>query len=359
MRLLVSAGMAAGLALVAAAPAAADSTVWLCRPGIDPNPCGGPLTTTVKAFGKPSRVKDPAANSRGFACFYVYPTVSEQTTPIANLNIDPAQISIAKYQAARFSQICDVYAPMYRQVTLAGLGTATLEDREIAYSDVLAAWREFRAANPDRPVTLIGHSQGSGVLKRLLREQIEPDPQQRSLLVSALLTGSAVAVPKGKAVGGDFTTLRLCTRAKQTSCIVSYATFAVKPPKDSLFGVSRTPKTVAACTNPVSLANKKYRPASSLVRGEPMTGLLGGAQSLMYSGKIPKAKTPWLRPKDRYRVKCVFSGGAHVLMAKPIGKSRALKASPTPAWGLHLADVNLVLGDLIDLVRTQQQAHRG
>ena len=79
----------------------------------------------------------------------MYPTVSEQTTPIANLDIEPAQTSIANYQAACFSQVCNVYAPMYRQVTIprssvAVPATVTPEEREAGYTDVLNAWNEFR-----------------------------------------------------------------------------------------------------------------------------------------------------------------------------------------------------------------------
>ena len=49
--------------------------------------------------------------------------MSDQNTAVANLHIDPVERSIALYQAARYSQYCRVFAPMYRQVTLAGIGT--------------------------------------------------------------------------------------------------------------------------------------------------------------------------------------------------------------------------------------------
>ena len=54
-------------------------------------------------------------------CFYVYPTVSDQKGPNANLHIDPEERSIALYQAARYSQYCRVFAPMYRQITVPAL----------------------------------------------------------------------------------------------------------------------------------------------------------------------------------------------------------------------------------------------
>ena len=50
--------------------------------------------------------------------------------------------AVATYQASRFSQICQVYAPMYRQLTLPGI-SARLEvtgrgGARIAYGDVRA-----------------------------------------------------------------------------------------------------------------------------------------------------------------------------------------------------------------------------
>lgn len=360
--------VAVSMSLVGIPSAAHADTVWLCKPGTSTDPCRSSLKTTIFSFGKPKKVVNPKLPaSSDFDCFYVYPTVSGQQTAVSNLDIDPEETSIAQYQASRFSQICDVYAPMYRQVTLMALfgGGATPADRELGYADVLAAWREYRAANPDRPYVLIGHSQGSGVLKRLMKEEIEPNATLRGQMVSALITGSSVAVPKGKTVGGDFTSIPICTKAKQINCIITFATFGQKPPKDTLFGKPRTtglPSGVtyeAACTNPVSLPNKKYVEADSILRNKPFAGLLGAAAGIMFGGTPPTAKTPWLTPKDRYRAKCVHSNGAHVLMVKPIGKSRKLKAAPTASWGLHLVDMNLPLGNLIDLVRTQQKAYAG
>ena len=112
------------LALAGAAPAGAK-TVWLCLPGHKPDPCTPGLSTTnyspkLKKEGvtHPKQVKNPK-----FDCFYVYPTVSDQKTAVANRHIDPVERSIALYQTARYSQYCRVFAPMYRQVTLAGINT--------------------------------------------------------------------------------------------------------------------------------------------------------------------------------------------------------------------------------------------
>src|SRR3984885_8626045 len=115
----------AGLVFAASAPAAGAKVVWLCKPGAHPDPCTPGLSTTaysakLKRLGvtHPKPVAKPK-----FDCFYVYPTVSDQKTTNANLHIDNTERSIALYQAARYSQYCRVFAPMYRQVTLAGIGT--------------------------------------------------------------------------------------------------------------------------------------------------------------------------------------------------------------------------------------------
>ena len=47
--------------------------------------------------------------------------------------------------------------------------------------DVEAAWDDYLARdNKGRGVVLIGHSQGSGILKQLIAREIEGQPAQRS-----------------------------------------------------------------------------------------------------------------------------------------------------------------------------------
>ena len=122
-RLLAGCLAAVCLVLAGAASAAASSPVWLCRPGVSPDPCTPGLSTTVYSpTQQPLKVEQPVAvKNPKIDCFYVYPTVSNQKGPLANLNIDPEERSIALYQAARYSQYCRVFAPMYRQITVPAL----------------------------------------------------------------------------------------------------------------------------------------------------------------------------------------------------------------------------------------------
>ena len=126
-----------------------EPTTWLCLPGQEPNPCAGDQTTTVYNPDGTSTTKQPKVPADPKVdCFYVYPTVSDQPTQNANKNPDPPISGIAKYQAQRFSQICDVYAPIYRQRTITGIFNPTTNAAEagrIAYGDVLQAWRDYLA----------------------------------------------------------------------------------------------------------------------------------------------------------------------------------------------------------------------
>ena len=107
----------------ASSPSSSPKTVWLCLPGQKDDPCASPLTTVVASpTGTPLDTKEiKPVSERKIDCFYVYPTVSDQKTMQSNLDIDPEERSIALFQAAYYSRVCRVFAPMYRQFTLGAI----------------------------------------------------------------------------------------------------------------------------------------------------------------------------------------------------------------------------------------------
>lgn len=370
---ILGAVLAAALALTASAGARAETT-WLCEPGQQPNPCRESLATTVLDPGGGSRVETPPnARRPKVDCFYVYPTVSDQPTPNADLTVDPEQTAIAQNQAARFSRRCRVFAPLYRQLTLAALFSG-LDDAELAaagelaYGDVRAAWREYlREHSPGRGFVLIGHSQGTYMLRRLVADEIEPRRSLRRRLVSALLIGGNVTVEEGRRRGGDFERIPACSRPRQNRCVIGYSAFNQAPPADARFGIASTALGDAAglpsggdlevlCTNPAALRGGRA-PLGTLVRSEPFPGTLGLGIAIMYGLSPPTAPTPWVQPADRYTGACERSGGAHVLDVEAVGDSFELVPSPDPTWGIHLADVNIALGNLVDLVGSQARSY--
>jgi hypothetical protein len=300
-------------------------------------------------------------------CFYVYPTVSGQPTLNANRRIEAEQRAVARQQASRFSQVCRPFAPVYRQLTLAAIQRPEgipPDAAARAFLDVRAAWREYlRRHNRGRGVVLVGHSQGTYMLRALIRREIDRRPEVRRRLVSALLTGGNVLVRKGRPAGGDFTGVPACRAARQFGCVVAYSAFSDVPSADARFGRATAgfpglgadpAKHEVLCTNPAALKGGSA-PLRTLFRTERFPGVLGAV-----TGDPPAAPTPWAALPARFTARCRNEGGASWLHVTPVPGDPRMVLNQTlgPAWGLHLYDVNLALGDLVELVRRQAIAHR-
>ncbi|MGH9007844.1 MAG: DUF3089 domain-containing protein, partial [Acidimicrobiales bacterium] len=138
----------AGAAAVPATDAA--GVTWLCRPGLASNPClFSENTSSVPASGAPTVLTGHPAPHPAFDCFYVYPTVTasaatDNTGTAVTSVIDGAAVS----QASRFSSVCNVWAPTYRQRTAAslakGLGNDPAADL-VSYDSLLAGWKDYLA----------------------------------------------------------------------------------------------------------------------------------------------------------------------------------------------------------------------
>jgi hypothetical protein len=364
-----------------AAPAAAQAPVdykqdaaWLCRPGRK-DACAVDLTTTVVAADGKTRVErfQPARNAR-IDCFYVYPTVSTDPTPNSDMSIDQAERRVVEAQLARFASQCRTFAPMYRQVTLAALRAGMTGqvmpgvDRNLGYNDVKAAWNDYLARdNGGRGVVLIGHSQGSGVLKRLLQEEIEGKPVQKQL-VSALLIGTNVGVPAGADVGGELKSTPLCRSASQTGCLVSYVTFRedVPPPANSRFGKITTAGQVAACVNPAAPAGgratlRPYLSNTAIVSADAP----GAPVQWTKSGPV---NTSFVATPGLLTAECVNKDGFSYLSVRTEADPADPRIDRIPGdvvangttltdWGLHLVDMHVAMGDLVALVGSQSKAY--
>ncbi|HEY6781147.1 MAG TPA: DUF3089 domain-containing protein, partial [Thermoleophilaceae bacterium] len=300
-------------------------------------------------------------------CFYVYPTVSGQPTVNATRTIDPEQRDVAQAQVARFSQVCRVWAPIYRQVTLAGITNPTavpLSAQLTAYGDVASAWTDYLYNHTHgRGVVLIGHSQGALVLKKLLQTQIENRRAVRRRVVSSLLIGGNVTVRKGRNVGGDFKHVPACRRARDIRCVIAYSTFNTPPPANSLFGrvgggigTSGDPARLEVlCTNPAALAG-----GSGALRPYFPTKRLSGPLGLVTPPQLV-APTPFATFPGLYRGRCLSQDGANWLQVDDVGGAGDVRTRVAPlagpVWGLHTADVSLALGNLVDVVRRQAKVY--
>ncbi|MEX1178825.1 MAG: DUF3089 domain-containing protein [Nitriliruptor sp.] len=339
-------GAATPDAEVTASTEVTHETVWLCGPEAEDDACRGDLDATVVATDG-SRSLEPftPAEDPAVDCFYLYPTVSQAPDRNAPLEVTDEVRDVARAQAARFGEVCRVIAPVYRQVTIQGLLTGGFRDpeaRDLAFGDVLSAWNDHVTNSGDRPFVLVGHSQGAQDLTRLLAERIEGDPELRPRLVSALLLGGEVQVPVGEDVGGSFQTVPACRAEDQTGCVVAYNSFADTPPPFALFGRAGHGLEVL-CVNPAAPAGGEAPLRPYL----PTDGVEG-------------FETPFATAEDAVTAECRSEGAASWLQVDvdPVlaARAAAMGADLGPAWGLHVGDVNLALGDLVDLVRAQTAA---
>jgi hypothetical protein len=334
-----------------AAPSSyADPDLWLCRPG-RADACSGALTATViTADGARTQRTLPAATAvPSIDCFYVYPTVSNEPTANSDRTVQPEETQVATYQFAAFGVQCRLFAPLYRQTTLAALqGKVQGADRALAYADVRDAWKSYLAHdNQGRGVVLIGHSQGAGLLTHLTAAEIDGQPVQRRL-VSAILLGGRIMAPPGQLVGGTFKSIPLCDRADQAGCVVAYSTYLTPPGPgaDGRFG-GDGPDGQDACVNPAASLGR-----DTLRADFPAVGRLAefGTTFLENPGQV---LARCQRTDARNYLAISTTPGADVLAAE-----LGLVQSRLPTWGLHVLDVDIALGDLVELVGRQSAAWR-
>ncbi len=371
------------VATIAAAPAdpeskgpvgPADYSIeanWLCLPGrtdacaspdtveLGPNGYGAPVVTRVAA--------DPPAD-----CFYLYPTVSRDAGFNSDLSPGMEERAAVQIQFARYTSACRPFVPVYRSGTVAavrsvlnGLNPDPIFAR--AYGDVEAAWHYYlQHYNHGRPVVIIAHSQGSVYAIELLKREFEGRPLAGQL-VSAIIPGYTVEVPQGRATGGTFRSLPLCTSVGQTGCIVSYVSFRQghEPPADAMFGHASRPDWTIACTNPAALGSNARVPLDSYfftMNTESMP-----SRVVWSTGGPPPA--PIVHTRGLATAACVNRGRTGYLSLGVNADPADARADDIPGeiffwrwtfdgWGMHLADMNAPQGDLIRMVATQSAAWR-
>jgi hypothetical protein len=344
-----------GLATPAQAVDYSQASSWLCRPGKEAVCATGLDAMAIAADGQRTRQSFTPAATPPIDCFYVYPTASKETTLYADMAQSPELEKTVRDQVGRLSANCRIFAPIYRQLTSAGLGEVMKAGKPLdwsgPYKDVLAAWTHYLAhENHGRGVVLIGHSQGTILLQQLIAEQIDGKPVQKQL-VSAFLAGDpSLPVPEGRKVGGIFKSIALCSSASQTGCAYVWGSYEAgdNPPK-RLFGASPGHGLVGACESPAapeggSATLKAYlpRPADAPVDDPPYVALvdqLSGACQADAQGDVLRVTV--LPARFAERLKASFNRGGIY-----------------PEWGLHRLDMALMQGNIADVIAAESATWR-
>ncbi len=168
--------------------------------------------------------------------------------------------------ASPFNRATEIWAPRYRQATIGSFLTREpAADRAIdaAYADVREAFRFFMSSvDTDTPVVLVGHSQGSLHLLRLLREELAGDAA-RNRIAAAYIVGWPISVAHDLPALG----LPACATANQPGCILSWSSFAEPADPSALLETYRESEGF----------DGTLRGDSPILCTNPLTGMTGGA----------------------------------------------------------------------------------
>jgi Protein of unknown function (DUF3089) len=324
-----------------------NSTNWLCLPGARTNYCKTNLNVTVVNANGGTRVERfrPAVHPK-FDCFYVYPTAATDAGPNQPLKVEPSIVKVTQDQFARFGSDCRLFAPLYRQATITGLTKDEAASTKLAVESVTMAWDYYVSHyNHGRGVVLIGHSQGSGMLYSLMQNVIEHDPAQRKLVISAIIPGTPVGPH-------SFTSFSRCRSATQTGCIVNWdAYWSNQPPgAASAFGHVLFGTQPAQCVNPADLSGGTT----------PLQSIFSTVDTHAFNdpSRDSSIRTPWIELPGIVNGQCVVEHGygffAVTSKTEPTDdRVQDLDLLSLPSIGLHESDIDLVMGDLIRLVRQQ------
>lgn len=251
-------------ALVENAYASAD--MWYVRPGK-----GGQLVRWQPEYADDRGLLPSPAESASpdFAVFFVHPTsYLNRSSWNAELGDEEAERVARIYlrgMASPLGSATEIWAPRYRQATIGAFLTDKPEGQmafDTAYRDVAQAFSHFVAnVDPELPIVLAGHSQGSLHTMTLLHEQVAGTP-----LADRVAAAYVIGWPISETHDLPLMGLPACTSADQVGCIQSWASYA--EPADP----SQVEQYYARSIG----LNGETRGDSPILCTNPLTGTRGG-----------------------------------------------------------------------------------
>ncbi|MGD9812578.1 MAG: DUF3089 domain-containing protein, partial [Sphingobium sp.] len=164
----------------------ADRGLWLARPDI---------SESNASLWVPKGVRRSLPGP--VAVFYVHPTTYMAPFNTARWNAsfqDKESEELAQrftmLQSSAFNRVGAIWAPRYHQAHFGAFLTdsdSATKAIDAAYRDVVAAFDAFLAANPEGPVILAGHSQGSLHLMSLMKERVARKAIARRIVAAYLI----------------------------------------------------------------------------------------------------------------------------------------------------------------------------
>lgn len=335
-----------------------DDAMWLCRPDLPSNPCATDLSATeIRPDGSRVAIPFEPAKDPPIDCFYVYPTVDLDPRPGNHTDFQDrtAMRRVTLTQAARFQQLCRLYVPLYRQITVGTYAASawSLDERlEVAFSDVQDAFAHYIGQhNQGRKIVLLGHSQGAFMVVELLRRLFDRDEPLRSRLLVGMPIGGRVEVAPGERSGATFVDLPLCSSADEIGCVVAFRTYRQGA---NLEGDAHGPPAgrETACVHPAGVAAGERAPVGG-------SFFLAAGRGPIHPADAVATRFVYLR--GLFAAQCVPGPGGYrhlaISDARKPGDRRALPFDlndprfELSTLGLHTVEMELLQGDLIELVR--------
>ena len=297
-----------------------------------------------------------AAPKPGVAVFYVTPSAyflrDRWNMALNDSSAAPYVARFLQTQASIFNGLGEIWAPRYRQAAF-GAFLADPNDPNsraalaLAESDVLRAFAAFLAAQPpERPILLVGHSQGSRHLMAVHAQRIRGTALEKRV-VAAYLVGWPISLSADLPALG----LPACTKGAESGCILSWQSFAEPAEPQMLYaafdhstGLSGAPRagTHMLCTNPLT------------------GGSSGAAQAAQNFGTLvpqkPETKTDYRLERALVGARCA-ERGLLLIDAQPEGLDQYI----LPGNNFHVYDYALFWANIrIDAeqrVNAWMQAH--
>jgi len=214
---------------------------WMCHPVLKSTDVARQQKLTLIVKNPDMSTKDSINYSRDTLVdiFYIYPTIDMDTKHLGNTSMDSIDKRTAQFvyceQVGIYAQFGRVFAPYYRQAKISVFITKSTPDSvqkhneeylEKAYNDIDSAFSNYlKYYNKGRKIILMGHSQGSDLMRFLLRKRFDNDSILTSQLVVALSGGEPNYAEKGSRTGGSLEHIKTLGSTLESGCIVSWRTW--------------------------------------------------------------------------------------------------------------------------------------
>lgn len=173
---------------------------------------------------------NPDTIAKGTDVFFVYPTIFGGTgvmnMDLDNMDLRQRVLHVIPKQAGVFKEDCNIFTPYYRQMAMDGLSMSeeiNTQYLSIGYHDLENAFEYYlKHLNQGRPFILAGHSQGSLMLIKLMKDKFM-QTELMEKMVAAYIIGYSIT-------DDDLVQcpwFKISTAADDIGCIISYNTQSV------------------------------------------------------------------------------------------------------------------------------------